>query len=81
MTMPVNGWEELGELDVLLVDEKLLPAADGLTSETLSPATDDVLGVAADGTAADLGAASPMGSGCAGSRSRRPLASLALELV
>jgi len=44
-------------LDVNLIDGKLVPAADGATFETLNPATEEVLGVAADGTAADLGAA------------------------
>jgi aldehyde dehydrogenase (NAD+) len=47
----------LGELDVLLVDGKLVPATGGGTFETLNPATEEVLGVAADGTAADMDAA------------------------
>ncbi len=41
-------------LDVLLVDGKLRGATGGGTFETLNPATEQVLGVAADGTAADM---------------------------
>jgi aldehyde dehydrogenase (NAD+) len=44
-------------LDVLLVDGKLGPASGGGTFETLNPATEEVLGVAADGTQADMDAA------------------------
>ena len=44
-------------LDVLLVDGELRPAGGGGTFETLNPATEEVLGVAADGTAADMDAA------------------------
>ncbi|HEX2576348.1 MAG TPA: aldehyde dehydrogenase [Aquihabitans sp.] len=44
-------------LDRNLVDGKLVPAAGGATFETLNPATEEVLGVAADGSAADLDAA------------------------
>lgn len=44
-------------LDRNLIDGKLVPASDGGTFETLNPATEEVLGVAADGTAADLDAA------------------------
>jgi aldehyde dehydrogenase (NAD+) len=40
-----------------LVDGKLVPASTGATFETLNPATEEVLGVAADGSAADLDAA------------------------
>ncbi|MEO6317292.1 MAG: aldehyde dehydrogenase [Acidimicrobiales bacterium] len=45
------------DLAVLLIDGTLVPASDGGTFETLNPATEEVLGVAADGTAADLDAA------------------------
>jgi aldehyde dehydrogenase (NAD+) len=44
-------------LDVLLVDGKLTPATGGATFETIDPATEEVLGVAADASAADLDAA------------------------
>ena len=44
-------------LDVLLVDGGLVPASGGGTFETVNPATEEVLGVAADGTAADMDAA------------------------
>ena len=44
-------------LDVLLVDGKLTPATGGGTFETVDPATEEVLGVAADASAADLDAA------------------------
>jgi aldehyde dehydrogenase (NAD+) len=44
-------------LDRLLVDGDLLPASGGATFETLNPATEEVLGVAADGTATDMDAA------------------------
>ena len=44
-------------LDVNLIDGKLAPASGGATFETLNPATEEVLGVAADGNAADLDAA------------------------
>ncbi len=44
-------------LDVNLIDGKLAPASSGATFETLNPATEEVLGVAADGNAADLDAA------------------------
>jgi aldehyde dehydrogenase (NAD+) len=44
-------------LDVLLVDGKLVGAADGRTFETINPATEEVLGVAADAGAADMDAA------------------------
>lgn len=47
----------LGDLDVLLIDGKLVPASGGGTFETINPATEEVLGVAADGTAADMDAA------------------------
>ena len=44
-------------LDVLLIDGQLTPATGGGTFETLNPATEEVLGVAADGTAEDMDAA------------------------
>lgn len=44
-------------LDVLLVDGELTAASGGATFETCNPATEQVLGVAADGTAADMDAA------------------------
>ncbi len=44
-------------LDVLLVDGKLVPASGGATFTTANPSTEEVLGVAADGTAADVDAA------------------------
>ncbi|MEZ5323130.1 MAG: aldehyde dehydrogenase [Microthrixaceae bacterium] len=48
----------IGEgLDVLLIDGELRAAEGGRTFETLNPATESVLGVAADATAADMDAA------------------------
>ena len=47
----------LGPLDVLLVDGELRPATGGGTFATLDPATEQVLGVAADATPADMDAA------------------------
>ncbi len=47
----------LGDLGVLLVDGKLVPASDGGNFETLNPATEEVLGEAADATAEDVDAA------------------------
>ena len=44
-------------LDRNLIDGKLVAASGGATFETVNPATEEVLGVAADGTAADLDAA------------------------
>lgn len=44
-------------LDRNLIDGRLVPAAGGATFETVNPATEEVLGVAADGTAADMDAA------------------------
>ncbi|MCB0975943.1 MAG: aldehyde dehydrogenase [Acidimicrobiales bacterium] len=41
-------------LDRNLIDGDLLPASSGGTFETLNPATEEVLGVAADGTSEDL---------------------------
>jgi aldehyde dehydrogenase (NAD+) len=41
----------------LLIDGELRPAAGGATFETSNPATGEVLGVSADGTAADMDAA------------------------
>jgi aldehyde dehydrogenase (NAD+) len=52
-----TGYESLGDLGVMLVDGKLLPAASRGTFTTLNPATEEVLGTAADGTPADLDAA------------------------
>jgi aldehyde dehydrogenase (NAD+) len=45
------------ERELLLIDGKLTPASGGATFETVNPATEAVLGVAADGSAADLDAA------------------------
>ena len=47
----------LGDLAVLLIDGELRPATGGATFETINPANEQTLGVAADGTAADLDAA------------------------
>ncbi len=47
----------LAGLDRLLIDGELVPATGGGTFETLNPATEEVLGVAADGTAEDMDAA------------------------
>lgn len=44
-------------LDVLLIDGKLRPASNDATFETLNPATEELLGVAADGTPTDMDAA------------------------
>jgi aldehyde dehydrogenase (NAD+) len=44
-------------LDRNLIDGKLVGAADGGTFETINPATEEILGVAADGTAGDMDAA------------------------
>ncbi len=44
-------------LDANLIDGKLVPAASGATFATVNPATEEVLGLAADGGAADLDAA------------------------
>jgi aldehyde dehydrogenase (NAD+) len=38
----------------LLIDGKLVDAADGATFENVNPATEEVIGVAADGSAADM---------------------------
>lgn len=51
MSAPLEG------LDRNLIDGELRSAAGGATFETLNPATEEVLGRAADGTAADLDAA------------------------
>jgi aldehyde dehydrogenase (NAD+) len=40
--------------DQLLIGGKLVPARDGRVFETINPATEEVLGVAADATAADM---------------------------
>ena len=47
----------MDHLDRNLIDGQLVPASGGATFETLNPATEEVLGVAADGTQADLDAA------------------------
>ena len=47
----------LGDLGVLTIDGKLVPATSAGTFTTLNPATEEVLGSAADGSAADLDAA------------------------
>ncbi len=47
----------LGDLGVLLVDGELRPAGGGGTFTTVDPTTEEVLGAAADGVAADLDAA------------------------
>ena len=47
----------LGDLGVLLVDGTLRPASGGATFTTTNPATEEVLGEAADGTAEDMDAA------------------------
>jgi aldehyde dehydrogenase (NAD+) len=44
-------------LDRNLIDGRLVASSSGATFETLNPATEEVLGVAADGTPADLDAA------------------------
>lgn len=44
-------------LDVLLIDGRLVPASGGATFTTSNPATGEVLGAAADGTASDMDAA------------------------
>jgi aldehyde dehydrogenase (NAD+) len=44
-------------LDVLLIDGKLTAASRGAVFETVDPATEEVLGVAADGTTDDMDAA------------------------
>jgi len=44
-------------LDLNLIDGKLVPSTGGATFETLNPATEEVLGRAADGTAEDMDAA------------------------
>jgi aldehyde dehydrogenase (NAD+) len=51
------GTELPGGLDVLLIDGELRAASGGDTFETSNPATEQVLGVAADGTAVDMDAA------------------------
>jgi aldehyde dehydrogenase (NAD+) len=45
----VTNWHE----ERLLIDGELVPAAGGATYETVNPATEEVLGVAADATVAD----------------------------
>ena len=45
------------DLAVLLIDGKLVGAEGGATYETINPATEEVLGVAADATASDMDAA------------------------
>ena len=53
----MSGFAGLADLDVLLVDGHLTAATGGTTFETINPATEEVLGAAADGTAADMDAA------------------------
>ena len=43
--------------ELLLIDGKLVPAAGGTTYETINPATEELLGVAADASAPDMDAA------------------------
>ncbi len=50
-------WAGLGPLDVVLVDGELRPASGGGRFATIDPATEEVLGDAADATAADADAA------------------------
>ncbi|HET8930847.1 MAG TPA: aldehyde dehydrogenase [Acidimicrobiales bacterium] len=47
----------LGDLAVQLIDGELRPASGGATFTTIDPATEEVLGVAADGTGVDMDAA------------------------
>jgi aldehyde dehydrogenase (NAD+) len=51
--MGTDLWQE----ERLLIDGKLVTASDGATFENVNPATEEVLGVAADGNAADMDAA------------------------
>jgi len=51
--MDTDLWRE----ERLLIDGKLVEAADGATFANLNPATEEQLGVAADGSAADMDAA------------------------
>lgn len=46
--------ESLGDLGVLLIDGKLRSSSNHTVFETLNPATEEVLGVAANGTAVDM---------------------------
>jgi len=55
--MTLADFTTLGSLDVLLIDGAIRPASGGRTFETLNPATEDVLGVAADADASDMDAA------------------------
>ncbi len=48
---------DLGDLGVILVDGALRPATGGGTFTTINPANEEVLGTAADATAADMDAA------------------------
>lgn len=57
MSRPEPGALESAGLDVLLVDGELRAATGGARFETLDPATEEVLGVAADAGAADVDAA------------------------
>ena len=45
----VTTWHE----ELLLIDGELVPASNGATYETVAPATEAVLGVAADATVSD----------------------------
>lgn len=56
-TERLPSWPADWPLDRNLIDGKLVPSADGGAFETLSPATEEPLGLAADGTAADMNAA------------------------
>lgn len=49
--------ESLGNLNVLLINGKLQSSSHHKEFETLNPATEEILGVAANGTAADMDAA------------------------
>ena len=51
--MTEGTWRE----ERLLIGGKLVDASDGGTFENVNPATEEVLGVVADGTAADMDAA------------------------
>ncbi len=57
MSEPGREGFGLGDLAVLLVDGELRPASGDATFTTIDPATEETLGVAADGTAADMDAA------------------------
>lgn len=52
-----NGVPSIEGLDRNLIDGKLVASASGETFETINPATEQVLGVAADGNSSDMDAA------------------------